>query len=347
MREIPTKKRMEVLKLYFMGHSYDEIAKMVDVAKGSVVNIVKELKEGRYPEFESLLDLIDELRNLAIEVKKSNLKVPQASLGLKFYRRVQDLGVEPQILDAYIKMCEGISPPGFPVDRFINAAVSLHRLEERLNKPYDVAINDLEKALEEKSSRLGEVCSQIEALEVKKTRLENELKELEVRLTSVRTELGELIKGVESLEKLGIDKVCKLSAFGRECEKLGYSVDKLIELAKLVDEKASVEKQASTLKSRLATLNEEIKRAERERLATIAKNRRLSVVSGILESRKTSVACSYCKRTIIMPVPSTWQLEDAMKKGLIYPARCHYCRYINEVSPRYILESIAWSILTA
>jgi predicted DNA-binding protein YlxM (UPF0122 family) len=158
---------MEVLKLYFKGYSYDEIVKGAGVSKGSVVNIIREL-EGRYPEFERVLDLVDELRNLAVEIKKSNLKVTQASLGLKFYERLQRL-VEPQILDDYIKMCGRISPPDFPADRFVNAAIKLCRLEEKLGKPYEETIKNLERELEEKSTRLGELNSKVEDLERKKS----------------------------------------------------------------------------------------------------------------------------------------------------------------------------------
>jgi DNA-directed RNA polymerase specialized sigma24 family protein len=46
---IPLKKRMEVLKLYFEGLSYDEISKAARISKGSVVNIVRELMKGSIP----------------------------------------------------------------------------------------------------------------------------------------------------------------------------------------------------------------------------------------------------------------------------------------------------------
>jgi DNA-directed RNA polymerase subunit RPC12/RpoP len=132
--------------------------------------------------------------------------------------------------------------------------------------------------------------------------------------------------------------VCKLSTFGRECEELGYSVDKLMELVKLVHRKASLEKQVSTLNNRLLTLSEHVKRM-------VAESKGLSVASKILKSRTTSMVCSYCGRTIVVPVPAIWQLGDSLKKGLIYPIRCQYCGYTNQISPRDILASIGWNIL--
>ncbi len=74
MHKIPARKRVEVLKLYFMGRSYDEIVKEAWASKDSVMNVIKELKEGRYPGFKQVLDLIDELRDIAVEIKKNNLE---------------------------------------------------------------------------------------------------------------------------------------------------------------------------------------------------------------------------------------------------------------------------------
>lgn len=189
--------------------------------------------------------------------------------------------------------------------------------------------------------------SNIEALEKKSTHLENELKELEAKHTSAMTRLAELIKGIKSLEKLGIDKVCKLSTFIRECEELGYSVDKLAELVRLVDRKSLIEKQIITLKRRFAVLNRKVRRGEGEMLDMMAKKRALLTTSRILKSRTTIIACAYCSRPITVPVPNALQLSDSMKKGLVYPTKCHYCGYTNQINPRDILASIGWNVLTA
>jgi len=156
-----------------------------------------------------------------------------------------------------------------------------------------------------------------------------------------------IVKGVESLKKMGIDKICKLSTFGRECEELGYSVDKLMELVRLVNKKASLERQVSTLESRITALKQGVKCVGSERLAMIARNRGLSVAYEIIKSRITTMACFYCGKPIVVPVPSIWQLNDSMKRGLVYPTKCYYCGYINQVSAHDILASIAWKILTA
>jgi predicted nuclease with TOPRIM domain len=77
----------------------------------------------------------------------------------------------------------------------------------------------------------------LEDLNKRKARLENELKGLERARGSARAKLSEPVKGAESLERLGTEKISKLASFAKECEKLGYSVGKLVELARLVDKK--------------------------------------------------------------------------------------------------------------
>ncbi|MGC8936192.1 MAG: hypothetical protein ACP5KV_02345 [Candidatus Methanomethylicaceae archaeon] len=194
---------------------------------------------------------------------------------------------------------------------------------------------------------MRELSSQVEVLEGRRACLKGELKKVEAELASARSKLGELIKGVESLEGLGVDKVCKLSTFVRECEELGYSAERLKELIKLVGERAALEKQKAILLRKLATLKEEVKRAEREKLAMMEEDKRLSVVSSILENRTTSMACLSCGRIIFLPVPTMRELGEAMRRGLIYPTRCPYCGYINQIGPRDILASIAWTILAS
>ena len=137
MVEIPAERRMWVLKLYFLGMPYDEIAAKVGVAKGSVVNIIGELKKGSYPAFERLVDQVDQLRELATDLRKSGLGLLEASLGLSFFRRLRDLGVDPQELERWIKLCRGLSPPDCPADKVVQACLRVVKLEEETGLGYE------------------------------------------------------------------------------------------------------------------------------------------------------------------------------------------------------------------
>lgn len=55
-------KRLQVVYLYFCGLSNDQIAAKTSISKGSVTNIVSELKAGNFPEAADVTDQIETLR---------------------------------------------------------------------------------------------------------------------------------------------------------------------------------------------------------------------------------------------------------------------------------------------
>jgi len=150
MPKIPVRVRMEVLTLYFEGISYDEIVEEMErrgrpVSKGSMVSIVKELREGVYPRFDLVLDQVEHLRQLAIACRKQGLSVSEASLGLILFKRLIRLGVEPPSVKDWIKMCKRLSPPGYPVERFVNSALMLKELEGETGKSYGELIQSFKE----------------------------------------------------------------------------------------------------------------------------------------------------------------------------------------------------------
>ncbi len=57
MQKLSVKKRLDIVRLYFGGLSYDEIAARVGVGKGTVANVIAELKVGQLPEAKGLTEL--------------------------------------------------------------------------------------------------------------------------------------------------------------------------------------------------------------------------------------------------------------------------------------------------
>lgn len=139
--------------------------------------------------------------------------------------------------------------------------------------------------------------------------------------------------------------MCKLSTFGRECEELGYSVEKMTELAELVNRRVSLEKRISAQKKRLRALTQAVKDAEKRLTALTTRSRGLSAVDEILRTGETWVACSHCDRTLIVPVPGRRELKRALREGLGYRVRCGYCGHRNRIGVRYVLVSIGWETL--
>ena len=49
MEKVSAKKKVSLVRLYLSGLSYDEIAVKAGVSKGTVANVVTELKTGGFP----------------------------------------------------------------------------------------------------------------------------------------------------------------------------------------------------------------------------------------------------------------------------------------------------------
>lgn len=63
MEKLSSRKRMVIVGLYLNGLAYDEIAAKASVSKGTVANIVSDLKAGRFPEASNVSDQLELLES--------------------------------------------------------------------------------------------------------------------------------------------------------------------------------------------------------------------------------------------------------------------------------------------
>jgi hypothetical protein len=84
---------MKVIMLYLQGYSYDEIAKKTGVSKGSVCNIINDLKEGVFPEVSTIPEEIEQLRELSVTLKRSRISPIQANIGLSVLEKLIVIGM--------------------------------------------------------------------------------------------------------------------------------------------------------------------------------------------------------------------------------------------------------------
>lgn len=137
MRELTQKKKLEIIRLFLNGDTFDQISTGADVGKGSVVNVVNDLKAGRFPTLADVAELADALRELSVEMKKKNIGVSQAVLGITFFSRLTELGIPPDKLSSWVDMCRKISPADTPLEEFTTAALELLRLSRETGESYE------------------------------------------------------------------------------------------------------------------------------------------------------------------------------------------------------------------
>jgi DNA repair exonuclease SbcCD ATPase subunit len=209
-KEITQARRVMVARLYFEGLPYDEIARKADIAKGSVAAIVEELKHGSFPQFEHLTELLTELRDMVVTLKKSKMSSTEAVYLFAVVKRLIPLGVEPSQLESWIEMCRSVPEEELPRSEIIGAATRLAKME-RQGMSYDEAIHSLNnslaevKRLEEKVSSLRAEQTQLEkkarSLREASPGLEREIKRLTEEQKRAEKSYDELISGCRKLEQ--------------------------------------------------------------------------------------------------------------------------------------------------
>ncbi len=242
---ISPSKRRQALRLYMQGFSYDQIAAKTELSAGTVANIASEAKQGEFPELNEVREQIDGLRELSVELRKNDLKVSQSFLGLSFYERISKLGIEPQVLDSWIKMCHAISSPDYPVEGFMAAALRLKELEHQKGMSYEALVEDYEaktRALSEAESRTGE-------LEISRETLSHEVHNLSEEKRSLETTVRELDTEKKSLSQ-------RVKKWREEEEEAKNTVSELQKRRK------AIQLECQQLENRAGALREEI--GERE-----------------------------------------------------------------------------------
>jgi predicted nucleic acid-binding Zn-ribbon protein len=237
---------MEVLELYLQGSSANEIAAKNGISKGAVISILKDAREGKFPHLE-LKEKVDELHSLSVRLKKEALDLTQAKLGFAFFKRLLNMGIEPDMLKEWIDFSSEICPT--PPEGFIPAAMELFRIQRAAGKSY------------------AEITSEVKELSSQREKLVREIEDLkanEIRAKELRTEIEEFRKEAEKLrmEKNKLERVVSSldSLLQKRAEKLGISPDELEarfkELVSLEEEIATKRGEKNRLEGEIEALSE-------------------------------------------------------------------------------------------
>ena len=246
MRQLQFQAKMEVLDFYLQGLSADKVAERTGVSKGAVISIIKDARQGKYPQLE-LKGRIDELHNLAVRLRKENLDLAQARLGFSFLPRLLAMGIEPERLEEWIDFCSEISPA--PPEGFIPAALELLRVEKETGLSYAGLASQV-KELADKHWRLSDAIKDLETKEKRHGELKAEIDENEKRASELKAERRKLEAEVSSLNSF-IEK--RSQALGIPASELEI---KLKELVNLDAEIADKQSERNRLQGEVESLNE-------------------------------------------------------------------------------------------
>ena len=258
MKPFPYQTRMEVLNLYLQGLSGDKVSETTGISKGAVVSIIKDAREGEYPELE-LKGRIDELHDVAVRLRKQKLDLGQASLGFSFFQRLLAMGVEPEKIEEWITFCSEISPTS--PDDFIPAAMELLNVEKETGLSYSGLTIQVRELASERQ-KLIDAVGELKAKEKRSSELKTEIERNDKRARELGGEKDKLEGEVRSLNRF-IEK--RAEALGVAPSELEAKLRELINLDAEIAGKRSeynrLQGEIEALSERQAKLSSQMEKA--------------------------------------------------------------------------------------
>lgn len=244
MERLSARKKLVIVRQYLSGLSYDEIAAKSGVSKGTVANVVTDLKAGRFPEAADAYEQIELLRELSIDLKRSGLTPGQCTTGLTVLTRINECGLDPVDIDRLPLVVKSAGSED-EVREFLRAVYSIQQVQEKTGlslEDLDNKVRDLErKAAElEPMSRqhddckkqLAELTRQREELSSTVTNLEEKHKLLTPRVKDLEKREQDLSRRITDMELKAQKAETTLSTLNGEMQRLqdiGLSFEELAE----------------------------------------------------------------------------------------------------------------------
>lgn len=244
MEKLTAKKKLTVVRLYLSGLSYDEIAARSGVGKGTVANVVTELKAGMIPEAADVGEHIELFRELSLDLKRSGLSPGQCATGLIILNRISECGLDPADIDRWPMILKSVRNED-DAKEFVDLVYSIQEVQQRsgLNlesldkkvhelerkaadlEPMSDKLKDCKKQLAELTRQREELTNSVALLEQKNELLTPQVKELERREQN-------LLRRIADMEPKAQKAETALSALKGEMQKLkdvGFSLRELAE----------------------------------------------------------------------------------------------------------------------
>jgi transposase len=197
MERLTAKKKLAVVRLYLSGLSYGEIAAKIGVSKGTVANVVTELKAGTIPEAADTGEHIELLRELSIDLKQSKLTPGQCAIGLMLLSRISECGLDPADIDRWPMILKAVRNDD-DAKEFVRLIYSIQEVQQRTG----LSIEALDKKVHELEKKAAD-------LEPASNKLKDSKKEL-AELTGQRDELGKSVAILEQKNELLTPRIKEL-----------------------------------------------------------------------------------------------------------------------------------------
>ena len=269
MKELKMNTKLKAVKLFLNGDTFDEIAKQLGIAKGSVVNIVEAFRNGLLPIPPGMVEYVDELRHLVVDLKKNQTTVTAVKPRLKIHTRMKEMGVGDEQVEQWLDICEDITSSTVTNDQFVQSALELAEVTAINGMSYQSVVEDynckresskkLSIDIQHKEKQKAQATTEVNTItKTTATAQENFQKQKE----SMGSQMEEHIKQ----HNLSWEKVNTVAAIiNTELGQIGLSQKGIIEISRQVAETGSLtvtNKQLGERKNDLQSVIDDLKKEE-------------------------------------------------------------------------------------
>lgn len=252
MKELSATKAASILRMYFAGFSYEEIAVKNNVSKGTVFNVIADLKNGLFPEAANLAEDIELLREAAIDLKNAKLTPVKVVVGISLLSTLASLNIEPSDLGKFQSVIKSVAAPGTDTSAFAKATLALHEIQTStgLSVPEIEAkvanlqsevtkLEPLVKELQTKKKMLDQTQDALNTLTVSKQKAQTHFDHLQKEIEMSQVNQAKIISSTTELEERAYQADLKLTEARQDLKKLavlGFTPEGLGEFAQHVKE---------------------------------------------------------------------------------------------------------------
>ena len=191
---ITHEQKIEVGRYYVLGYTVSTIEELSGISHGAICAIIKELESSKLQIPGVPSEIIADLRQIALQIKKGGKTPSQTLLGSTYFDRCMDLGVTPACLEQWNELEKSLSPSGISPEEFISAALHLHQLEKDENATY------------------SEIVEKFSDISAAKKKLDVEVADLSKEKTGLGNEIAELTSELAVLKATKIDLISQNKA---------------------------------------------------------------------------------------------------------------------------------------
>ena len=232
MEKLTAQKKISIVRQYLSGLSYDEIAAKTRVSKGSVANVVTDLKAGEIPEAADIVEQIELLRELSIDLKASALTPGQCAVGLTVFKRINECGLDPADIERWPLILKSAGNAD-QLPEFIRLVYDIQGVMKKTGMGLeDLRDNVLEmeektkalepmlKQYEDSKKQIAELTDQHKDLSVAVSQLKQECELLNPRVKDLREREKELSARVKDMETRAAKAELSITTINKEKQKL-------------------------------------------------------------------------------------------------------------------------------